>query len=416
MMPDMNNHLPMTMQDPERRERRLIARLPELVKGAKASSGWNKILHEFMHEEITSRTALTALPITRKSDLHHLQQEDLPFGGLVATPAAKLRHIFMSPGPIFEPEGCEVDWWRFRDALVAAGFKKGDVIQNCFSYHFTPAAFMVEGGAQKIGCPVIPAGVGQTELQVVAMSKLRPAGYTGTPSFLRAIVEKAGEMGADVSSVQHALVTGEALPASLRIWLQEHGVKTVLQAFATADVGTIAYETLTDGQINPGMVVGEDLIVEIVNPITGQPVEDGMPGELIITSFNPTYPLIRFGTGDLTARLPGSSPCGRTNTRIKGWLGRADQATKVRGMFVHPAQITEVMRRHPEIIRAKLVVSGQMGNDQMCLHCELSPQASLQPIVESVRSVTKLRCEVISVPYGSLSADSQIIEDARSYE
>ena len=277
---------------------------------------------------------------------------------------------------------------------------------------------MVESAAFKLGCVVIPAGSGQTELQVQAMAELRPDAYIGTPSFLKIIIEKALELGADISSVQRAMVGAEMLPPSLRKWLQEHGVNHVLQSYASADIGNIAYETETDGKLNPGMVLDEDLLLEIVRPGTGDVVEEGEIGEVVITSFNPDYPLIRFGTGDMSAVLPGISPCGRTNIRIQGWLGRADQTTKVKGMFVHPSQIADILRRHPEISKARLVVTGEMANDVMSLHCETKvPNENLrQAMVVNIREITKLRGDVQFVTLGSLPNDGKVIDDARRYK
>jgi phenylacetate-CoA ligase len=403
---------------PEQRERDLMARLPQLVARAQKAAGWSRILDGVNAADITSRTALAQLPVTRKSDLKDLQVQDAPFGGLATTPMRELRRLFMSPGPIFDPEGKAEDWWRFARPMAAVGLRAGHIVQNCFSYHFTPAAFMVEGGAAKLGCAVIPAGIGQTEMQVQAMVSLRPDAYIGTPSFLKIIIEKAQEQGADISSVQRAVVGAEALPPSLRKWLQDNGVPHVLQMYGSADVGNIAYETETDGRLNPGMVLDEELILEILRPGTGDPVAEGEVGEVVVTSFNPDYPLIRFGTGDMSAVLAGISPCGRTNTRIKGWMGRADQTTKVRAMFVHPGQVAEVVKRYPQIAKARLVVSGEMANDVMTLHCEVDDPAGTQPdgIVETIRDVTKLRGEVNFVARGSLPNDGKVIEDARKYE
>jgi len=406
-------------RDPAERERALMAALPRLIERAQAAPGWARILDGVASGDIDSRAALARLPVTRKSDLKDLQARDLPFGGLTTTPNGALRHVFMSPGPIFDPEGHGDDWWRFARPLHALGLRRGDLIQNCFAYHFTPAAFMVEGAAAKLGCPVIPAGIGQTEMQVQAMANLKPAAYVGTPSFLKIIIEKAREMGADVASVRRALVSAEALPPSLRAWFHDNGVPHVLQTYGSADIGNIAYETETAGIVHPGMVIDEDLIVEIVRPGTGIPVPEGEVGEVVITSFNPDYPLVRFATGDLSAVLPGISPCGRTNTRIKGWMGRADQTTKVRAMFVHPSQVAEVVKRHPEIIKARLVISGAMANDVMTLHCEVDappPAAAIVAIVDTIRDVTKLRGEVKLQERGSLPNDGKVIEDARSYE
>jgi phenylacetate-CoA ligase len=407
-------------RDPEERERELLRKLPDLIAHAKSAPGWAHILRDVNPADISSREALAALPLTRKSELKALQQANAPLGGLTTTPLRQLNRIFMSPGPIFDPEGNGADWWRYARPFRALGLRPGDIIQNCFSYHFTPAAFMVEGGAQKIGCVVIPAGSGQTEMQVQAMVALKPDAYAGTPSFLKIIIEKALEMGADISSVQRASVGAEALPPSLRKWLQEHGVHHVLQTYGSADIGNIAYETMTDGKVNPGMVLDEDLLLEIVRPGTGDPVAPGEVGEVIVTSFNPDYPLIRFATGDLSAVLADPSPCGRTNTRIKGWLGRADQTTKVRAMFVHPSQVADIARRHPQITKARLVVTGEMADDTMTLHCEVADPAAAQStgaeVVATIRDITKLRGEVAFVPVGALPNDGKVIEDARKYE
>ncbi len=405
-------------RNPQSREQALMNKLPQLIAHAQTAEGWGRILQGVDAHDIKGRSALAQLPVTRKSDLKDLQKGLPPFGGLNTTPVRQMGHIFMSPGPIFDPEGRGQDWWRFARPMHAIGLRAGHVLQNCFSYHFTPAAFMVESAAARIGCAVIPAGIGQTEMQVQAMAELRPDAYIGTPSFLKIILEKALDMGADISSVQRAIVGAEALPPSLRKWLQEHGVAQVLQIYASADIGNIAYESVTDDQVNPGMILDEDLILEIVRPGTGDLVAEGEVGEVVITSFNPDYPLIRFGTGDMSAILPGISPCGRTNQRIKGWMGRADQTTKVKGMFVHPSQVAEVVKRHPEISKARLVVTGEMANDVMSLHCETAAASpALQAaIIDSLRDVTKLRGDVQFVAPGSLANDGKVIDDARKYE
>ena len=406
-------------RDPQQRERDLMVRLPSLIQRAKEAPGWARQLAQIHAGDITSHAALAQLPVTRKSDLKQLQQAEPPFGGMNATPLQSLSRIFMSPGPIFDPEGCGEDWWRYARPFHALGMRRGELIQNCFSYHFTPAAFMVEGGARKLGCPVIPAGSGQTEMQVQAIAALRPQAYAGTPSFLKIIIEKALEMDADISSLRRALVGAEALPPSLRAWLREHGVPHVLQTYGSADLGNIAYETMTDGEVHPGMLLDEEVLLEIVRPGTGDPVPEGEVGEVVVTAFNHDYPLIRFATGDLSAVLPGMSPCGRSNVRIRGWLGRADQTTKVRAMFVHPSQVADVMRRHPQVRRARLVVSGEMANDVMTLFCEVDqPQDGnmAADIVATIRDVTKLRGEVSLVAPGTLPNDGRVIEDARKFE
>ena len=340
-----------------------------------------------------------------------------PLGGLNATPVAKLAKIFMSPGPIYEPEGRAKDWWRSARALYAGGFRAGDLIANTFAYHFTPAGSMLESGALAIGCTVVPAGVGQTELQVAAIRDLGIGGYIGTPSFLKLIVEKADEMKADISSLKKAHVGAEYLPPALRQAMLARGIR-VTQSYGTADLGSLAYESLgPDGSVNQGMILDEGPLLEIVRPGTGDPVPPGEVGEVVITTFNPDYPLVRFGTGDLSAVLPGVSPCGRTNTRIRGWMGRADQTTKVRAMFVTPKQVNEIARRHPEILRARLVVEGESGNDRMTLKCEVKdhPGGLAEAIVASIRELTKLRGEVELVATGSLPNDGKVIEDLRKY-
>lgn len=405
---------------PEQRERELMAALPGLIARAQGAPGWARILAGVDATAINSRAALAQLPVTRKSDLKQLQQGALPFGGLNTTPAQALSRVFVSPGPIFDPEGKGTDWWRFARPMYAAGVRAGGLLQNCFSYHFTPAAFMVEGGAARIGCTVIPAGSGQTEMQVQAMVDLKPDTYIGTPSFLKLIIEKAREMGADISSVKRAVMGAEALPESLRSWFAANGVPQVFQTYASADIGSIAYETASGGRLDAGMVLDENVLLEIVHPGSGTPVAPGEVGEVVVTVFNADYPLIRFATGDLSAVLTDAptTTSGRTNTRIKGWLGRADQTTKVRAMFVHPSQVHEIARRHPQIKKARLVVSGSMANDAMTLHCEVADPldaSGVEAIVASIRELTKLRGDVQLVPIGSLAQDGKIIADMRDY-
>jgi len=406
-------------RDAAAREHELAERLPSLIERARQAPAFANILAGVDPHAITSRTALAALPVTRKSDLKTLQEATPPWGGLTATDTAQLSRLFMSPGPIFDPEGRGDDWWRFARPLWSAGARPGDIVHNAFSYHFTPAAFMVEGGARRIGCPIIPAGTGNTDMQLQAIAALQPKVYAGTPSFLKLIIEKAIETGSDVSSLQRALVSAEPLPPSLRAWLVEHGVPVVLQLYGTADLGCVAYETQTDGVVHPGFVVEEDVLVEIVRPGTGTPVPDGEVGEIVVTRFNVDYPLVRFATGDLSAVLGGPSPCGRTNQRIRGWMGRADQTTKVRGMFVQPSQVAGIVRRHPEIAKARLVVSGAVGDDRMTLRCELigaSSDALNTAIVASIRDLTRLRGEVEFVAMGELANDGKVIEDVRKHD
>jgi phenylacetate-CoA ligase len=401
---------------PEAREGALMARLPGLISHAMSQApGWARLLAGVDPQQVSSRKALARLPVLRKSDLKALQEAMPPFGELTTIAPGRMGHVYMSPGPIFDAEGTGSDPWRTARALWAAGMRPGHVIQNCFGYHLTPGAWMVDLAARHIGCAVIPAGIGQTEQQLEVIRMLKPDAYVGTPSFLRIMIEKSRELGADISNLKRALVAAEALPPSLRQWFKDQGVQTVLQWYGTADLGLVAYES----EALEGMILDEDLILEIVRPGTGEPVADGEVGEIVITSFNTTYPMIRFGTGDLSAVLPGPSPCGRTNVRIRGWMGRADQTTKVRGMFVQPGQVAQVLQRHSQIKRARLVITGEMANDAMALHCEWegAPPAGLsEALVDSIREITKLRGDVAFVPVGSLPNDGKVIEDARKYE
>ncbi len=402
---------------PEAREQALMAALPRQIAHAQqASPAFAEILAGIDAAAVTSRQALARLPVTRKSELLQRQQAqraDNPFGGFSALAfGAQMPRVFSSPGGIYEPEGCGSDYWRMARAIHAAGFRPGELVHNSFSYHFVPAGAMMETGAQAVGCTVFAAGTGQTEQQVQAIAELRPAGYIGTPSFLRILIEKAQSLGQPLPSLHKALVSGEAFPPSLRDWLAERGVAGY-QCYATADLGLIAYET----PAREGLVVDENVIVEIVRPGTNDPVPDGEVGELVVTTLNPGYPLVRFGTGDLSAVLPGHCPTGRTNIRIRGWMGRADQTTKVRGMFVHPAQVHQVVQRFAQVQRARLVVRGEMANDSMELLVETpnSDPALLRQIEECVRDLTKLRCDVRPLAPGALPNDGVVIEDARSY-
>jgi len=397
-------------RDPQERERALLAALPQQVANAPY---FTALFEDVDPRVVNSRAALAKLPVTRKSALLALQKDRPPFGGLAATPPSQLARVFMSPGPIYDPEGRRSDYWRIARALFAAGFRAGDLIHNCFSYHLTPAGSMFEGGAAALGCAVVPGGTGQTELQVRAISDLRPVGYAGTPSFLRIILEKGRELGADLSSLKRAVVGGEAFPPALQKEVASAGI-AAFQTYGTADLGTIAYET----DARQGLVVDEGVIVELVRPGTGDPVPDGEVGEVVVTTLTPDYPLIRFATGDLSAILPGLSPCGRTNQRIKGWMGRADQTTKVKGMFVHPEQIAEVLKRHPELRRARLVVSHDGESDVMTLKAEVSASdASLAAAVaQSLTAATKLKGRVELVAPGTLANDGKVIEDVRRYD
>jgi phenylacetate-CoA ligase len=405
-------------RSPRAREAALMAALPKHIAHAKRHApGFSRILKDIKPEKIKSRAALASLPVTRKSDLAAIQKELPPLGGLNATPVQKLGKLFISPGPIYEPEGRGKDWWQAARGLFAGGFRAGDRVLNSFAYHFTPAGSMGESGALALGCIVVPTGIGQTEMQVAAIRDLRINAYVGTPSFLKLIVEKADEMKADLSSLQKAQVGAEYLPPALRESLQKRGIR-VSQCYASADLGYIAYESLLpDGNISGGMIVEETQLLEIVRPGTGDPVPPGEVGEVVVTRFNQDYPLIRFGTGDLSAVLPGESPCGRTNVRIKGWMGRADQSTKVRAMFVTPARVADILRRHPEIVRARLVVEGEAANDRMTLRCEVGQtlQNLSEAVVASIREVTKLRGEVELLAPGALPNDGKVIEDLRKY-
>ena len=403
---------------PEDREAQLLAALPGHIAHAKAKApGFSRILKGIDPAGVTTRERLAKLPVTRKSDLSELQRSIPPLGGLNATPLEQLGKLFVSPGPIYEPEGRGPDWWRTARGLFAGGFRAGDLVMNTFAYHFTPAGSMLESGALALGCTVVPTGTGQTEMQVATISDLRVAGFVGTPSFLKLIVDKADELKVDISSLKKAHVGAEYLPPALRSGMRGRGIQ-VTQTYATADLGLLAYESLApDGSVNEGMLVDEGLLVEIVRPGTGDPVAPGEVGEVVVTSFNRDYPLVRFGTGDLSAVLAAPSPCGRTNVRIKGWMGRADQTTKVRAMFVTPKQVAEILRRHPEIAKARLVVEGETGADRMTLRCELTaePEGLKQAVVASIRDVTKLRGEVEFASRGALPNDGKVIEDARKY-
>jgi phenylacetate-CoA ligase len=403
-------------RSPEVRERAVFRALQEQIENAKRNTAYfSSLLEGVAAHEIRNRAALARLPVTRKSDLSALQKKAPPFGGMTARPLSGLARVFASPGPIYDPQGDKRDFWGFARALYAAGFREGELVHNTFSYHFTPAGFMFDLAAQALGCPVFPAGTGQTELQVQAIADLKPVCYTGTPSFLRIILEKADEMGADISCLRRASVGGEAFLPVARDAFRTRGIDAY-QSYGTADLGLIAYET----EAREGLVVDEGVIVEIVRPGTGVPVGEGEVGEVVVTALSPDYPLIRFATGDLSAILPGPSPCGRTNMRIKGWMGRADQTTKVKAMFVHPSQIAQVLQRHPEILRARLSVTHDDDkNDVMTLQCELADPAPEQfavAVADTLREVCKLRGNVQLKPAGALPNDGKVIEDLRKYD
>jgi phenylacetate-CoA ligase len=395
--------------DPAERERGLFTRLPGVIACALGASGWAKQLPGVDPKDVDSRAALAKLPVLRKSDLAALQSETPPFGGFNVTPPGKMRRLFMSPGPIFEPQGCGDDVWGAARTLHAAGFRAGDVIHNSFSHHLTPGGFMLESGAIALGCAVIPAGVGNTEQQVEAIAQFKPIGYLGTPDFLKILLDAAEKSAMGTASLKRGLVSGAALPSSLRQEFSGRGIE-VLQCYAIAEAGILAYES----PAREGLLVNENLIVEIVRPGTGDPLREGEVGEVVVTSFNPDYPMIRLATGDLSAVMPGISPCGRTNMRIKGWMGRADQTAKVKGMFVHPGQVAEVAKRHPELARVRLSVTRDAEQDVMTLLAESPPHAGLaEAIATTLQAVTKLKGRVELVAPGSLPNDGKLIVDER---
>ncbi|MGY3691349.1 phenylacetate-CoA ligase [Bradyrhizobium sp. USDA 3240] len=397
-------------RDPAQREAALFVRLPEVLRKAMAAPAYANLLRGTDPASITSREALAGLPVLRKSELPALHKAAPPFGGFVADKPGAFARLFTSPGPIFEPEGRQVDPWRGARALFAAGFREGDVVLNTFSYHLTPGGFIFDASARALGCAVIPAGPGNTEQQFELIEAYRPVGYSGTPDFLKILLDAAAADGRDVSSIKRALVSGAAFPKSLQEEMKSRGVEAY-QAFGTADLGLIAFET----PAREGMTVNEDLILEIVKPGTGDPVTPGDVGEIVVTSLDPHHPWIRLALGDLTAALPGASPCGRTNMRIKGWMGRADQTTKVKGMFVRPEQIAEIGKRHPELGRLRLVVTRAGEADAMTLkaECASAPDPLLNEVAATLRAVTKLGGAVELVGAGSLPNDGKVIADER---
>jgi len=412
-----NHYDDLETRSPDDREASLLSHLPEQVDHAKRNSIYfGDMLRDVDAKSITSRDALAALPMTRKSELVEWQSRRPPLGELTSVPARDLRRIYQSPGPIYDPEGSGTDWWRMARALYAAGFRRGDIIHNAFSYHLTPAGAMMESGAEALGCAVVPAGVGNTELQVQAINDIGPTGYVGTPSFLKILIEKAAASDLDATSFTKACVGGEAFMPDQRQAFEAAGIQAY-NVYASADLGSIAYET----EAREGLIVDEGVLIEIVRPGTGDPVAEGEVGEVVVTlMFNQDYPLIRFATGDLSAVLPGASPCGRTNMRLRGWMGRADQAAKVRGMFVHPSQIAEIMKRHPEIGKARLTVDHDESGDSMRLSCEVAEPGAgdeaAAKIADTIQSVCKLRGEVELVEAGSLPNDGKVINDIRSFE
>lgn len=397
-------------RDPAAREADLFVRLPNVLKSAMAAPAYAERMKGIDPASVTSRAALAGLPVLRKSELPALHKASAPFGGFVAHPPGAFARLFTSPGPIFEPEGRQDDPWRGARALYAAGFRPGDVVLNTFSYHLTPGGFIFDSSARALGCAVIPAGPGNTEQQFELIEAFRPIGYSGTPDFLKILLDAAASAGRDVSSIKRALVSGAAFPPSLQAEIKSRGIDAY-QAFGTADLGLIAFETAA----REGMVVNEDLIFEIVKPGTGDPVAPGDVGEIVVTSLDPHHPWIRLALGDLTAALPGTSRCGRTNMRIKGWMGRADQTTKVKGMFVRPEQVADIAKRHPALGRLRLVVSRQGETDAMTLKAE-TPAASdalRAEIATTLRAVTKLGGAVELVSPGALPNDGKVIADER---
>jgi phenylacetate-CoA ligase len=402
---------------PAAREQALFNMLPGLLqRAAEVAPGWANHLKGHVLAGVTSRAELAKLPVMRKSMLKDLQSVSRPFGGLASAQPGSIGRIFSSPGPIYEPEGMGADWWRAARALYAAGFRNTDLVHNTFAYHLTPGGWIMDSGARAIGCAVIPAGPGNTEQQLDAIEHLRPTAYTGVPDYLKILLDKAKDAGRDASSIKKALFSGGALFPSLRAEYAARGI-TCLQAYATADLGMIAYESPgPDGTIE-GMIVEEGLILEIVRPGTGEPLAAGEVGEVVVTSFNRDYPMIRLATGDMSAVLPGVSPCGRTNLRIKGWLGRADQTTKVKGMFVHPESIAAVGKRHPELGRLRLVVARAGELDVMTLRAETAANtpALAAAVAESVQQLTKLKADIQLVAMGTLPNDGKVIADERTY-
>jgi phenylacetate-CoA ligase len=407
-MPDHYDSL--ETRDSAQRERELMAALPRIVARAMTAPGWAKHLVGVDPRLVNTRAALAKLPVLRKADLAAMQKDDPPFGGFAVTLPEKAKRLHMSPGALFEPQGEGKDFGNCARALFAAGFRAGDIVHNSFSHHLTPGAYILEEGAHALGCPTIPGGIGNTEQQLAAILQYRPAGYLGTPDFLKILIDTAEKNGLGPLSFKRALVSGAALPATLRDELWQRGV-AVLQCYAVAETGVIAYES----EAREGLLVNEPLIVEIVRPGTGDPVAEGEVGEVVVTTANPDYPMIRLATGDLSAVLPGISPCERTNMRIKGWMGRADQTAKVKGMFVHPRQIAEIGARHPELKRVRLVVTRQAEQDSMTLIAECAaPAEGLQDAVAAtLQALTKLKGEVRLVAPGSFPNDGIVIADER---
>ena len=392
------------------REAELFSRLPDVLRSAMSAPAYAERLKGLDPASVTSRAALAGLPVLRKSELPALHKASTPFGGFVAAAPGSFARLFTSPGPIFEPEGRQADPWRGARALFAAGFRPDDIVLNTFSYHLTPGGFIFDASARALGCAVIPAGPGNTEQQFELIEAYRPVGYSGTPDFLKILLDAAATAGRDVSSIKRALVSGAAFPPSLQAEIKARGIDAY-QAFGTADLGLIAFET----EAREGMVVNEDLIMEIVKPGTGDPVAEGDVGEIVVTSLDPHHPWIRLALGDLTAALPGPSKCGRTNMRIKGWMGRADQTTKIKGMFVRPEQVAEIGKRHSALGRLRLVVTRQGETDVMTLKAETAAasEALREEIASTLRAMTKLGGAIELVGPGALPNDGKVIADER---
>ena len=409
-MTSADHHDPLETRSPQAREADLFARLPGVLEVALTAPGYRAHLGDVEPAAITDRAALARLPILRKADLPGLQKTSLPFGGLVPMAPGTFGRLFTSPGPIFEPEGTTSDAWGAARGLFAAGFRRGDIVLNTFGYHLTPGGFMMDSGARALGCAVIPAGPGNTEQQMEVISAYQPSAYAGTPDFLKILIEAADARGVDISCIKRAVVSGAAFPPSLQAWVRERGIDAY-QLYATADLGIIAYET----SAREGMVLNENLIVEIVRPGTGDPVSEGEVGEIVVTNLDPHHPQIRLAVGDLTAVLAGVSACGRTNTRIKGWMGRADQTAKIKGMFVRPEQVAEIARRHAEIAKLRLVVGRANEVDTMTLKAEIHAEAAglADAVSSTLQQVTKLKGAVEILPRGSLPNDGKVIADER---
>jgi len=397
-------------RSPDERERDLFSRLPALIAAAMKAPGWQEQLKGVDAASVNSRTALAKLPVMRKSALPAMQKASPPFAGFVPAPVSSFGRLFTSPGPIFEPEGTEKDPWGAARSLFAAGFRPGDVVLNTFSYHMTPGGFILDSAARALGCPVIPAGPGQTEQQLEMIAHLKPAGYTGTPDFLKILLDAAKTANRDVSCIKRALVSGAAFPPSLQAEVKSRGVDAY-QTYAIADGGVVAYES----PAREGLIVNEDVLVEIVRPGTGDPVAEGEVGEILVTFFHETHPWIRLATGDLSAMMKGTSSCGRTNARIKGWMGRADQTAKVKGMFVRPEQVAELSKQYPSLKKLRLVVTRENEQDAMTLRAESANGGAdlSEKIAASLQAVTKLKGKVEIVAVGSLPNDGKVISDER---